>query len=131
MLTTQHDAAVYRHLALSLAHQGALDDAEAAARLSVTLDASSAESWKLLGTVRARRGDHRGAAKAYEEALTRAPADISTWSDLGEVCVSLLAFADATRAFKRVLELDPDAAHPSGRRARMVIAKTIKSLQQK
>lgn len=126
-----HDAAVFRRLAISLGARDELEDAEQAATLSLQLDDDSAETWALLGSVRARRKRYEEAIAPYLEALRRAPTDIRTWTNLGEVYLVLMDYDKATRALEQAMRLDPKAQHPAGRRARVVVASTIRSLQSK
>lgn len=62
--------------------------------------------------------------------LAKRRTDVELWCVVGEIELEALNYARAAQCFKRCLELDPDAKHPSGRRARALIKKGEKLLQQ-
>ena len=107
------------------------DAAEAAAILAVSADRDCAEGWLALGVTRARRSEHQAALIAYMEALRLRPDDVSCWTDVGELYISLLRYPEAAAALRQAMVLDPEAMHPAGRRARAVAAQTMGELKRR
>lgn len=103
--------------------------AEAAADLATQCLPDLFEAWALLGAARARQKKIIEAEPAYERAVRLRPNDITTLTDLGEVEIQLMAYEKAADYLRRALELDPEAKHPSGRRARAVIGRTLALLR--
>jgi len=118
---------------LAAAFHGAQDfpAAEAAAELAAECRPDLFEAWALLGAARAKQKKLAEAEPAYERALSLRPNDITSLTDLGEVQVQLMAYDKAAAHLRKALELDPTATHPSGRRARAVIGRTLALLKSK
>lgn len=77
------------------------------------------------------RNDRINAARpVLLNVLARRRTDIELWCVMGELELDALNYVRAAKCFKRCLELDPEAKHPSGRRARALIKKGEKLLQQ-
>ena len=125
-----HDAGVFRRVATQLALAGDLPHAEMAALLSARLDETDPRAWANLGAIRARAKDHPGAVEAYLEVLKRSPTDIEAWTNIGELYIVLLDFEKAAAALRQAMQLDPQAKHPAGRRARIVVAFTVKRMKK-
>jgi cytochrome c-type biogenesis protein CcmH/NrfG len=104
--------------------------AEAAALLVTAADPTSADAWLIVGVARAKRDEHARALPAYLRALELRPSDISAWTDLGEVYLTLLRNEEAAAAFRQAIRLDPEALHPAGRRARAVVGRTLSELKR-
>jgi tetratricopeptide (TPR) repeat protein len=103
------DARLRHNLAIGAVRAGDLEVARGELERSLRLD-ESARSWVLLGVVRQRGGDARGAADAYQRALDLDPAHVpallrlaQTWSGLGDT-------DRARAALLRAIELEPDRA---------------------
>ena len=58
--------ATWNQLGLALARQGRLDEADAACREAIRLNAHQSESWHTLGNIAFLRGDRAGAAAAWK-----------------------------------------------------------------
>jgi Flp pilus assembly protein TadD len=101
--------------------QEAMEHAQAA----TVLDSKSFEAWVLLGIAKARLKDLREAVLCFQRALEQRPDDLQTWVDLGEVCLGINDFHRAGKALGRAIELDPNAEHPAGRRARALAGRAI------
>jgi cytochrome c-type biogenesis protein CcmH/NrfG len=125
------DAVAFVQLAGHLLAEEHFEAAEAAAGLAVVADRSSFRAWLALGVARARQGRHSAAIEAYLHALALDPKHVAAWCDLGELYLARLDCAQAAAAFRQVIALDPDAQHPSGRRARAVAVKTLGKLKQR
>jgi tetratricopeptide (TPR) repeat protein len=80
------------------------------------------------GAALARTGQHQAALAAFERSVSLDPNAIESWCNLGEVALELLEWRRAIFALGRCLDLDPDAKHPSGLRARALIKRTEKTL---
>lgn len=73
------------------------------------------DAWSFLGRARAQAGDYFGAAQALERAVALRPGSAGDWTALGEMLTELnegKPDADATRAFRRALAIDPAAPGP-------------------
>lgn len=104
--------------------------AEGAAQLATIADPQCFEAWVMLGICYAKGNKFARAVPCYVKALELRPNDIACWSDLGELFVSLMDYPKAAATFRKVMELDPNAAHPSGRRARAVVGRTLALLKK-
>lgn len=99
------------------ADPAALDAPRAAAVLAqIAVERpSDPEVWSNLGLARVQAGDAIGAVRAFERALALRPGSADDWTALG---VSLAQLnngdpgPDGLRAFRRALEVDPDAPGP-------------------
>lgn len=129
MSTNRYAALVLRRLGCHLADAGRFEEAENAALASLEQADDDPVAWVLLGSVRAQLKRYAEAVDPYVQALKRNAADISTWTNLGELYISLLDFDKAAAALRQAMLLDPTAIHPAGRRARVVVASTLRKLQ--
>ncbi len=91
-----------------------------------------------LGSIYQKQGRKDDAILRYQAATELYPEDINSWTNLGEVLLerstevhkegdsisAVQIFTAAIDAFKKVMELDPKAATPSGLRARALIEVT-------
>jgi len=128
---TKHDAAKYVRLAGAFIHAKEYEGAEGAAEVATACDPQDFDAWVTLGVSRARLQRFTEALPAYLNALKINPSDVACWTDLGEIYVSLLDFQKASEALKQAMELDPKAEHPSGRRARAIVARVIGQLKKR
>lgn len=127
----QKDAAKYVRLAGAFIHAKEYDGAEGAAEVATACDPQDFNAWVALGVARARMQHFAEALPAYLNALKLNPNDVACWTDVGELYVSLLDFQKAADALKQAMELDPKAEHPSGRRARAIVARVIGQLKKR
>lgn len=93
-------------------------------------DPALAEAWLVLGIARAKRLRHADAAPCFLRVLELQPNNIDAWTDLGEVYLALGRYDGAAAALKQAITLDPNALHPSGRRARAVVGRTYALLKK-
>jgi cytochrome c-type biogenesis protein CcmH/NrfG len=124
------DAPHFCKLAAHFLKDKRFDAAEGAAEIAASLMPKSFDAWFLLAVARARQEDRAGAAFAYLKALEIVPGHIGCWTDLGEIYVALLEYKKAAAALRQAMLLDPDAQHPSGRRARAVVGKVVTKLKK-
>jgi len=101
-----------------------------AALLAVQVAPSDAEAHLLHGLALARGKQFAGAAEALRCSLTIDDTSIPAWTSLGEVLLEALDYRAAKVAFEQVMRLDPHALDPYGRRARVVVAKTLQRLKK-
>lgn len=89
------------------------EEAEAAARQAIALDAKSADAHALLGSLLLRRGDAPGAEQALRAALAVRPADAQLHFDLGTCLLKTNDPAGAKTAFEAAVRYRPAfaAAH--------------------
>jgi tetratricopeptide (TPR) repeat protein len=77
---------------------------------SLELDDEFAQTWLLLGDVRAGSGDLEGAAEAYERALELNPRQRQVWNALGRTYLQLNEFEEAIDSFLQAIEVSPEAS---------------------
>jgi Tfp pilus assembly protein PilF len=118
-------------LAAKLCQGGDFIAAEGAAEAALLMTPTEHDAWVVLGTAHARQGHHERAVRCFEQAIALAPNDVASHTDLGELLLELGAYSRAAAALERAMELDPKAEHPSGRRARAIVAKTLTKLRGK
>lgn len=123
------DANKWVALAAKLLEDGELVAAEGAAEAALALAASTHDAWVVLGTAHARQRKHERAVVCFEQAVAIDPKDVGSYVDLGESLLELGAYARAAAALDKAMSLDPAAEHPSGRRARAIVAKTLSKLR--
>ncbi|MCC6806646.1 MAG: tetratricopeptide repeat protein [Deltaproteobacteria bacterium] len=116
-------------LAAKLVKEDELVAAEGAAEAALAIAPAAHDAWVVLGTVHARKKRHERAVVCFEQAIALDPTDVASHVDLGELLLELGAYARASAALDRAMTLDPKAAHPSGRRARAIVAKTLSKLR--
>jgi Flp pilus assembly protein TadD len=92
-------------------------------------NAPRAEFYALLGLACARRGLADAGIDAFQRALRIDVADIATWTDLAEAQIERCDYDGASLALHFACELDPRAEHPSGKRARILIARGRKEVR--
>jgi tetratricopeptide (TPR) repeat protein len=103
------DARLRHNLAIGAMRARDLEAARREVERGLQLD-ESARSWVLLGMVRQRGGDKRGAAAAYQRALELDPAHVPALSQLARVYVELGDQDRARDALLRAIEIAPDRA---------------------
>ena len=126
---TAEDAARLTRLAAGFHVAEDFPAAETTAELATQCAPNLFEAWALLGAARGRQKKLTEAKVAYERAVALRPNDIVTLTDLGEVEIQLMEYEKAAGYLRRALELDPKATHPSGRRARAVVGRTLALLR--
>ena len=91
-----------------LLNSGRFDDARLRLEQAVQARPGDAQTWNLLGVVRAQLGDSAGAEAAFRKSVAIAPAVAPVWLNLGRVCQSREGgAAEAIEAYETVLKLDP------------------------
>ena len=85
----------------------------------------------LAAKIHAKQRRPRLAAHALCLVLAQQPEDIASWTALGEVYMQAGDYERATIALRRAMQLDPEAKHPAGCRARAVVARTLASIKKK
>ncbi len=108
-----------------------LPGCEAAAEAAIALEPAHHPSWVLLATSLAKQNKHERAVACFERAVQLDPKDVASHTSLGELYIELGAYTRAAAALKNAMELDPAAEHPSGRRARALVARTLSTLKSK
>lgn len=126
----KEDAPRFVALAAHCLTEQDFEGAQAAAEAAVTCDGESADALAVLGCVLAKRDEYTRAAAAFELVVARRPTDIVAWTNLGECYLFALRYADAARALRQAMELDPQSEHVAGRRARAIAARTLLKLKK-
>jgi tetratricopeptide (TPR) repeat protein len=103
-----HMPLIRRGLAQAYLEAGELEQAEAAVRHSLLIDADSSPSWVLLGSVLAHSMRQEEALEAYGKALDIDPTQFRVQLSRGHVLKTLGRRAAAEMAYRRCLELQPD-----------------------
>jgi tetratricopeptide (TPR) repeat protein len=103
-----HMPLIRRGLAQAYLDDGELEEAEAAVRHSLLIDADSSPSWVLLGSVLAHSMRQEEALDAYTQALNIDPKQFRVELSRGHVLKTLGRRAAAEAAYRRSLELQPD-----------------------
>jgi tetratricopeptide (TPR) repeat protein len=103
-----HMPLIRRGLGQAYLEAGELDQAEAAVRHSLLIDADSSPSWVLLGSVLAHSMRQEEALEAYAKALDIDPTQFRVQLSRGHVLKTLGRRAAAETAYRRCLELQPD-----------------------
>ena len=127
----QEDAPRFVQLAAAFVKEADLDAGEGAAELAVATDPTSVDAWLMLGVCRARMKNYERAVPCYVKALELRPDDIAAWCDLGELFTLMMDYDRAAAALRQAMTLDPNADHPSGRRARAIVGRTLALLKKK
>jgi Tfp pilus assembly protein PilF len=81
------------------------------------------EAYKIMAICAHKLGDEDAALQSYRQAIDITPDDLELRVGCGELCLGHHLFDEASKHLKRALELDPEARHPQGARARVLIAK--------
>ncbi len=68
-------------------------------------------------------GDRERAASTYPRAREAFPAVVDLMSGFGELCLQRAQYDEAARWLRASIEADPEARHPAGSRARLLVAK--------
>ncbi|MBX6332002.1 MAG: tetratricopeptide repeat protein, partial [Gemmatimonadaceae bacterium] len=84
--------------------------ADDAATHAMQLDSTLSEPYAILGLVRARRYDWRGAEEAYRTAIARNPNDATAHQWYGKALTQQGRVVDGEREVRRALALDPFSA---------------------
>ena len=103
-----HMPLIRRGLAQAYLDDGELEEAEAAVRHSLLIDADASPSWVLLGSVLAHSMRQGEALEAYDRALDIDPTQVRVELSRGHVLKTLGRRAAAEAAYRRCLELQPD-----------------------
>ncbi|MCC6807691.1 MAG: tetratricopeptide repeat protein [Deltaproteobacteria bacterium] len=127
---TPADAPKLASLAHAVAADGDFGAAQAAAQMATTADPKCFDAWVMLGLAHAKQNKPSRAAPCFVKALELRPDDVACWTDLGECLTMLMDYPRAAAAFRQAMLLDPNADHPSGRRARAVVGRTIALLRK-
>lgn len=124
------DAERFTKLAVGLLSDEDIEGALAAAEVAVSCDPQSFLAWSALGTAAARAKQFSRAATAFLRAAEQKPEDVSSWTDAGECYLQLADYHAASDCLRQAMENDPEAKHPSGRRARALVGRTIALLKR-
>lgn len=116
-------------LAGSHASAGAWREAEASAEAAAALDPDRHEAHVLHAVALAKQDKHERAIEAFERAVALQPGDVASLTNMGELLLELGAYQQAAGVLRRAMSADPKAEHPSGRRARSLVAKTLGKLK--
>jgi tetratricopeptide (TPR) repeat protein len=103
-----HMPLIRRGLAQAYLEAGELEKAEDAVRHSLLIDADSAPSWVLLGSILANSMRQEEALVAYGKALDIDPRQFRVEQSKGHVLKTLGRRAEAEAAYRRSLEIKPD-----------------------
>ena len=127
----KEDAAKFAQLSAAFVNENDLEAAEGAAEFAVAADKASFDAWLMLGVCRARKKNYEPAVPCYVKALELRPDDVAAWCDLGELFTLMMDYDRAAAALRQAMTLDPNADHPSGRRARAIVGRTLAMLKKK
>lgn len=127
-LTKRDGRRIARH-GLSLLAAGDNKGAEACGRIATHADAAHAPGWFVLGCASARLDKPTQAIVAYQQAAKLDPKHLRTQIDLAELYLGSLQYALAAACLDTVRTLDPHARTPSGVRAKVLIVKTLMTLE--
>lgn len=125
------DARRFAELASAFVKDEDFTSAEASAELATACDPRSHEAWVMLGITRSRLKEYERAFPCYVRALELRPDDIASWCDLGELFTLMMDYDRAAAALRQAMILDPSGDHPSGRRARAIVGRTLAMLKKK
>lgn len=78
----------------------------------------------------ARSGKQRDATKVLELVLAAEPKDIEAHCVIAELFIAMLRYLDAERHLNRCLELDPKSQSPHGVRARVLVRRLQRQLEE-
>jgi tetratricopeptide (TPR) repeat protein len=104
------NADAHNILGVSLAALGRMDDAVAALKRAVKINAGAASYQANLGEILRQAGRLDDAAKAIQEAIKLDPNNAQAHNNLGIIQYERKQFADAVASYRRALELRPTMA---------------------
>ena len=95
-------------LARAQEEQGFLGKAKEVLELALSVDQSSLDIWKQLGTIHVKQGSQAEAAKCYGRVVELNPEDIEAWNSLGAAQANQSEFESALNSFSKALLINPD-----------------------
>src|SRR5689334_18093635 len=95
-------------------------DAEPIAFLACACDQTQARHWLALGLAQAQLGKVANAVEQFQRATELDAGNVAAWTNYGEGLVQCNRYKEAEVAFRKAIDLDPDAKNPTSRRARMM-----------
>jgi protein O-GlcNAc transferase len=107
---TSKDAETFGRLGIALLGQGRFDEAEAACRQAIVLDADDANAHNALGIALVQQGRVDDAITSFQQAIAARPDLCEAHSNLGHCRHSLGQFEQAEEACRRAIALRPDHA---------------------
>lgn len=87
---------------------------------------SSPEGTRIYALCAHQLGDEDAAWQNYPSALEAFPRDLNLIVGYAELCINRIELEKAHELLKTALELDPEARHPAGAKARILIIKAEK-----
>lgn len=103
----------------------------ASLKLVVALTPKDPEAQKLYAVALANVGQQRLAVDALLKCVEVATADIEAHCIAAELMMSMLDYIAAHRHLTRCMELDPGSQHPHGVRARVLLRKMQRALEER
>jgi uncharacterized protein HemY len=89
----------------------------------------SPEGTRILAIASHQLGDEDSAWRYYPEAYAAFADDLNVIVGYAELCLNRIELERAKELLERALQLDPDARHPSGAKARLLIMRAEKNGQ--
>jgi tetratricopeptide (TPR) repeat protein len=113
----------------SMYEQGRYDDARVIFDALCALDPREAYYRTALGAVYLARENLEKAEALFNEAIRLSPKEIAAYVNRGEVYLRQGKILEAARDFKRAVDLDPENRDPLTRRARLLAAAALQTLE--
>jgi len=113
----------------SMYEQGRYDDARVIFDALCALDPREAYYRTALGAVYLARENLEKAEALFNEAIRLNPKEIAAFVNRGEVYLRQGKILEAARDFKRAVDLDPENRDPLTRRARLLAAAALQTLE--
>jgi len=113
----------------SMYEQGRYDDARVIFDALCALDPREAYYRTALGAVYLARENLEKAEALFQEAIRLNPKEIAAFVNRGEVYLRQGKILEAARDFKRAVDLDPENRDPLTRRARLLAAAALQTLE--
>ena len=109
--------------------EGNIDAAIGAFTEALAKEPGNARHMAELGVAWAHKKNYGEALKWLRASIEKKPDQIDVLCVNGELSIDEMDFLGAAKVLGRCLELDPQAKHPSGLRARALVKKGLKKLK--
>jgi Flp pilus assembly protein TadD len=115
-------------LGCDLLRQGNIEQARDVFELARRAAPGQGRLLTLCGVALQRCGEAERAEERYREALGVCPDDADALTNLAELALARLGYAEALPLLRRAIAADPEYRHPSSQRARALTMRVVQQL---